>query len=97
MPTHEEPPSFLRAYQALTPAQRAAFRAAVSQLVDDLRARRQPHPALRVKRVKGVEGIWEMSWAADGRATFEYGTERVPGDAHVVWRRIGTHAIFRQP
>jgi len=32
-------------------------------------------PGLRVKRVQGHPGVWEMSWAADGRATFEYGEE----------------------
>jgi hypothetical protein len=34
---------------------------------------------------------WEMTWAPDGRATLEYGTERRPGEPHVIWRRIGTH------
>jgi hypothetical protein len=38
-----------------------------------------------------------MSWAADGRATFEYGTEVIPGEPHVIWRRNGTHGVFRHP
>jgi hypothetical protein len=38
-----------------------------------------------------------MTWAADGRATFEYGQEIRPGEPHIIWRRIGTHDIFRQP
>jgi hypothetical protein len=38
-----------------------------------------------------------MTWAADGRATFEYGQEVRPGEAHIIWRRIGTHDIFRRP
>jgi hypothetical protein len=38
-----------------------------------------------------------MSWAPDGRATFEYGPEARPREAHIIWRRIGTHSIFRQP
>lgn len=33
-----------------------------------------------------------MTWAADGRATFEYGQEIRPGEPHIIWRRIGTHA-----
>lgn len=41
--------------------------------------------------------MWERSWAPDGRATFEYGKEIRPGEAHIIWRRIGTHAIFRAP
>jgi hypothetical protein len=38
-----------------------------------------------------------MTWAPDGRATFSYGEERVPGKAHVIWRRSGFHAIFTPP
>jgi hypothetical protein len=38
-----------------------------------------------------------MSWAPDGRATFEYGDEVHPGQPHIVWRRVGTHSIFRRP
>jgi hypothetical protein len=38
-----------------------------------------------------------MSWSPDGRATFEYGDEIQPGAAHIIWRRVGTHSVFRQP
>jgi hypothetical protein len=38
-----------------------------------------------------------MTWAPNGRATFEYGDELRPGDPHIIWRRIGMHGIFRQP
>lgn len=54
-------------------------------------------PSLRVKRVQGYPGVWEMTWAPDGRATFEYGDEIRPGESHIIWRRIGTHSVFRQP
>jgi hypothetical protein len=47
--------------------------------------------------MQGHPGVWEMSWAPDGRATFEYGDEVHAGEAHIVWRRVGTHAIFRRP
>jgi len=30
-------------------------------------------------------------------ATFEYGDEVTEGEPHVVWRRVGTHAIFNRP
>ena len=52
---------------------------------------------LRVKRVQGTPTIFELTWAGDGRATFEYGPERIPGEPHVIWRRIGDHAIFGRP
>ena len=55
-------------------------------------------PGLRVKGVRDApSGVFEMTWAPDGRATFEYGPEQHPGEPHVIWRRIGTHDVFRQP
>ena len=38
-----------------------------------------------------------MTWAPDVRATFEYGAEVREGEAHIVWRRIGTHDIVKHP
>jgi hypothetical protein len=52
-------------------------------------------PSLGVKRFQSVRGVWEMRWAADGRATFSYGEEVRLGEPHVIWRRIGSHAIYR--
>ncbi len=62
----------------------------------DLRAGRFRR-GLRVKDVQGAAGIFEMTWAPDGRATFQSGEERRPGGRHVIWRRIGTHDVFVQP
>jgi hypothetical protein len=47
--------------------------------------------------VKGGTGIYEVTWATDGRATFEYGDPVVSGASHVIWRQVGAHAIFKQP
>ncbi len=50
----------------------------------------------RIKRVRaGLE--WEMTFAPDGRATFEYGKELVEGEAHVIWRRVGGHGVLAEP
>ena len=54
-------------------------------------------PALRVHRVQGHPGIWEVTFAPDGRATFEYTTAVLVDEPHVIWRRIGTHAILAEP
>jgi hypothetical protein len=82
----------------LTPPQQRAFREAVAQFISDLSDGGQGfHPRLRVKRVQGHPGVWEMTWAYDGRATFQYGDEVHAGQAHIVWRRVGTHSIFRRP
>jgi hypothetical protein len=47
--------------------------------------------------VEGAEGIFEMTWAPDGRATFQYGQSIKAGEPHVIWRRVGSHDIFSTP
>jgi hypothetical protein len=85
-------------YLALTPAQRARFRTARDAFVADLQAGARFRPGLRVKRVQSRgQPIWEMTWMPDGRATFHYGDELRRGQPHIVWRRIGSHDIFRDP
>lgn len=96
MPTHTELPRFLHDYRQLSAAQRAAFRQALRLFRASLAAYRFS-PSLRIKRVEGQSGVWEMSWAPDGRATFQFGNEVQPGEPHIIWRRVGTHAIFREP
>jgi hypothetical protein len=84
-------------FQRLTPVQQLAFLVAVEQFVDDLKRGQGFRKGLRVKGIQGATGIFEMTWAADGRATFEYSSEVTEGEPHVVWRRVGTHAVFKQP
>lgn len=97
MPTFQKLPRFLRDYEQLTADQRRQFLDAVRQFVDDLQEGGGFHPRLRVKRVQATSDVWEMSWARDGRATFIYGEEIIEGEPHIVWRRVGTHDIFRRP
>jgi hypothetical protein len=52
-------------------------------------------PGLRVKRVRGTRDVWEITFAPDGRATFAYGEEVIPGTPHIIWRRVGTHDVLR--
>ena len=58
-----------------------------------------PWPAsLRVKAVRGAPGVLEMTWSfasPDGRATFELVT--VDDELRCRWRRVGDHAVFRDP
>lgn len=95
MPTYGRTARFDRDWAALSDRDRARFRAAVRKFVADL-----PHgrfrPGLRIRGVEGAEGVFEMTWAPNGRATFEYGTSKGKGP-HVVWRRIGTHDVFGEP
>ena len=96
MPTYALTVRFRRGLDGLSPAQRAAFRAAVQAFVHDLGEDRF-RPGLRVKGVKGATGVFEMTWAPDGRATFQYGESKAGGEPHVIWRRVGTHDVFRSP
>jgi hypothetical protein len=96
VPTFERTPRFAEDWLRLSPSQRAAFHEARRQLVADLVAGRRPRKGLRVKRFQGIAGGFELTWSADGRALWKYGSE-VPGKPapHVVWLRIGTHDIYK--
>jgi hypothetical protein len=94
VPTFERVERFIRDYDNLSAAEKEAFREAIKQFVEDLEAGRAFRKGLRVKGVKGAPGIFEMTWADDGRATFSYGDPVQEGEPHIVWRRVGTHDIF---
>ena len=97
MPTYDLDPRFGRDFDRSSRSQQRAFRAAVALLVADFRAGRAASPQLRMKAVQGHDGVFEISFAPDGRASFHFGAEVRPGHQHIVWRRIGTHDIFRNP
>jgi hypothetical protein len=97
MPTFERLPRFDADWNKLTKEQQDAFRVAVAQFVDDLQRGEGFRSGLRVKVVRGSGGIWEMTWAKDGRATWQYGHELSAGEVHVIWRRISSHEIFGGP
>ena len=99
MPTFETLPRFERDWKKLTTQQQATFRKVVTEaFVPDLAAPDRPfRRGLRVKGVAAHPAVFEMTSDNDGRATFSYGDERIAGQAHVIWRRIGTHAIFTPP
>ena len=97
MPTYAWLAGFADDFDSLSPEQQAAFLVAVAQFVADLRNGKRFRKGLRVKGVKGAAGIFEMTWADDGRATFEYGERAREGEPHIVWRRVGTHAVFDKP
>lgn len=95
MPSYERTRRFERDWKRLKAADRDDFRTAVRRFDDDLQEGTF-RPGLRVKRVEGTDHVVELTWAPDGRATFEYGTPQGNGP-HVIWRRIGRHAILRGP
>ena len=95
MPSHERTRRFERDWKTIAEADRDRFRTVFRRFDEDLAAGAF-RPGLRVKRVEGTDSIFEMTWAPDGRATFEYGSPHGKG-AHVIWRRIGRHDVFRRP
>ncbi len=94
MPTFERLRRFDRDYAALTDAQKDAFRAAVQKFVADLKRGHGFRQGLRVKGIRGAPGMFELTWADDGRATFSYGESRREGEPHIVWHRLGTHDVL---
>jgi hypothetical protein len=97
MPTYTKLPRFLKDFDQLSADEQERFREAVTKFVKDLKRRKGFRPGLRVRGVQGAPGIYEMTWAPDGRASFHYGEPIMEGDTHVVWRRVGTHAILSNP
>lgn len=71
-----------------------AFRRAVARFVEDLRRGPPFRRGLRVKGLQGAPGLFEMTWAPDGRAVFSFGEEVLPGEPHVIWHAVGTHAVL---
>lgn len=96
MPTHAETARFRRDYQRLTRQEKDAFKAALVDFIHDLREGRF-RKGLRVKGVQGSTGIFELTWAGNGRATFQYGPPVVEGEPHIIWRRCGTHEVLSDP
>lgn len=71
---------FKAVYRELSPSNRQQARKAIRLLRENPR-----HPGLRVKRIKGTEGIWEARVSRSIRMTFE-----VHGDL-IILRNIGKH------
>jgi hypothetical protein len=105
MPTFEANERFWNEFARLRADQQQGFLEARDRFVAVLRAweadgcpgiPRFPQ-ALGVKPMKAHRQVMELAWAPDGRCTWMFGTPRKPGKYHVIWRRIGTHAIYNDP
>lgn len=95
-PTYERFGEFDRDWSKLTARQQELFKLAVKKFQADLAAG-QFRKGLRVKRVQGTSSVFELTFAPDGRVTWQFGDEVVDGEMHIIWRRIGTHEIFDRP
>ncbi|MGI8553088.1 MAG: hypothetical protein ACR2PL_20225 [Dehalococcoidia bacterium] len=105
MPTFEITPRFRSEYAHLRPDQREAFRRARQEFIRVLSAWEESgrsgllqFPAgLGVKPMVNQRNIMELAWAPDGRCTWHYGIPELTGKRHIIWRRIGSHAIYDDP
>ena len=78
---------FKKAWKELTEEENDLAREALRNLATDLR-----YPALRVKKMQGVEHIWEARVSRSLRMTFQ-----IEGDT-IVLRNIGRHdEILERP
>lgn len=106
MPTFEALDRFWSDFEALSPERQALVKRARDAFVSVLlryeaegcRERPAFPSHLGVKPMQGQSGrIMELAWAGNGRCTWEYGTPREFGRYHIVWRRCGSHDIYRDP
>jgi len=54
--------------------------------------------SIRFERLRNSGGICAVTWSfsgPDGRATFQI--ETINHEPHLIWRRIGHHAIYKRP
>jgi hypothetical protein len=94
VPTYERSPQFRRDHDDLSPEQRQLFRQAVDKFIADLKAGHGFRKGLRVKGIRAWDGMFEMTWADDGRAVFTYGRPKRAGEPHIIWLAVGTHNVL---
>ena len=76
---------FRRAYRKLDERYRELVKKALAQFSTD-----RTHPGLRIKRLQGTDGIWEMRAGRDIRITFAFQKSQ-DGTSVVVLRNVGHH------
>ena len=94
MPTYERSPEFIELYQRLTAEQKALFRTAVKKFRDGLGRCQGFRKGLSIKGLKGAPGMFELTWAPDGRAVFSFGKSLRQNERHVSWHAVGTHGVL---
>ena len=54
------------------------------------------HPSLRVKKMQGYQDIWEGHVTRGYVFTFHWDEDETTGERVAVFRRIGTHAVYKK-
>ncbi len=98
MPTYEEDRAFQRDFRRLSKAQKLLLLRMRNLMIEDLREMESGDATWfregLVHKLQGVQSLYEMRWAEDGRATFPFGTQQQSGLLHIRWHRCGTHDIL---
>jgi mRNA interferase RelE/StbE len=55
------------------------------------------HPSLRIKKMQGYANIWEGHVTQEYVFTFMWIEDARTGETTAVFRRIGTHDIYKNP
>lgn len=99
MPTYFRTDRFIKDLEGLSEDAKQNFREAVQKFVEDLKRDGIMRTSLGIRAIRSRpgSGIMEFHFEGDGRATFQYGTSKIEGEAHVIWRRVGTHAVYNAP
>ncbi len=95
MPKFDKETGFLAEYAKLSSQEKKQFRAAVRKIIAALDAGKFPGPPLVQKMTD--RDVYEVRWAANGRATFQYKYDAALGENVVIWRRIGDHRVLTNP
>ncbi len=77
--------SFAKDFKSLPKEIQERIERAISRL-----AQNPSHPSLRIKKMRGLKGVWEASVTMTYRITFHRATDTI------VLRRVGTHDILRK-
>lgn len=97
-------PQFERDYKKLSTSDKAKFHKALKVFIESCKAFEYDPVAhswpgsLRFEKLKGAQGVCAITWSfsgPDGRATFHFETEH--HETVVIWRRVGLHAIYKNP
>lgn len=98
MPTFNRLPRFNKDLSKLSQDEQEVFKAAAGLFLQGLKqGTGRFHPSLRVHRIDSTEDVWSITWGDDARATFHYGDPIKDREPHIVWHRVGTHKIYRNP
>ena len=98
MPTFDAEERFKQEYLRLDVRKRAAFLKARDDFFAWIVAKKDqpslsPPAHLRLHFIES-RNVWSITFGGDLQALWRYGSEVQPGEAHIIWERIGGHDMY---